>query len=29
MCEMKRFLGDRCLTLCAGDTVDSMAFSSE
>lgn len=21
MCEMKRFLGDRCLTLCAGDTI--------
>ncbi|MBA1336965.1 MAG: Metal-dependent hydrolases of the beta-lactamase superfamily II [Firmicutes bacterium] len=22
MCEMKRFLGDRCLILCAGDTID-------
>ncbi|MCR4435779.1 MAG: MBL fold metallo-hydrolase [Clostridiales bacterium] len=22
MCEMKRFLGDRCLTLCAGDTIE-------
>jgi len=21
MCEMKRFLGDRCLTLCAGDAI--------
>ena len=22
MCEMKRFLGDRCLTLCAGDIIE-------
>ncbi|WP_157910170.1 MBL fold metallo-hydrolase [Petroclostridium xylanilyticum] len=22
MCEMKRFLGDRCLILCAGDTIE-------
>lgn len=22
MCEIKRFLGDRCLTLCAGDTIE-------